>query len=250
MESRKEEVTGNQEASSGKKAVLGEGEGPVVSDYRSPECFTELFPEELLQLEGKRTQLLYRKGENLIKQGAFASHVIYVIDGLVKLYLHTGMSRQINIRLAHKGDFLAFPALFGEDFYNYSAVAVKDTTVTMIDREALQGLLRENTSFAMRITTKNLRHEAFLLEIIQNLAAKQMRGKLASALLYLSQPEFMEERVFHYLTRQDIGDFASIPAESAIRFLKEFEKEGILQLERKEIQIRDQRRLEEISRKG
>jgi CRP/FNR family transcriptional regulator len=224
--------------------------GLPLPDLSAPECFTELFPAELMQLEGKRTQLLYQKGENLIKQGAFATHVIYVIDGLVKLYLQTGLNRQINIRLAHKGDFLAFPALFGEDYYNYSAVAVKDTTVSMIDREALQGLLRENTAFAMRITTKNLRHEAFLLEIIRNLSYKQMRGKLASALLYLSQPEFMEEDVFQYLTRQDIGDFASIPAESAIKFLKELEKEGILKLEGKDIVIRDQRRLEEISRKG
>ncbi len=222
----------------------------MLPDLSAPECFTELFPEELMLLEGKRTQLLYQKGENLIKQGAFATHVIYVIDGLVKLYLQTGVGRQINIRLAHKGDFLAFPALFGEDYYNYSAVAVKDTTVSMIDREALQGLLRENTSFAMRITTKNLRHEAFLLEIIRNLSYKQMRGKLASALLYLSQPEFVEEDVFSYLTRQDIGDFASIPAESAIRFLKEFEKEGMLRLGGKDIQIVDMRRLEEISRKG
>lgn len=222
----------------------------MLPDLSAPECFTELFPEELMLLEGKRTQLLYQKGENLIKQGAFATHVIYVIDGLVKLYLQTGVGRQINIRLAHKGDFLAFPALFGEDYYNYSAVAVKDTTVSMIDREALQGLLRENTSFAMRITTKNLRHEAFLLEIIRNLSYKQMRGKLASALLYLSQPEFVEEDVFSYLTRQDIGDFASIPAESAIRFLKEFEKEGMLRLGGKDIHIVDMRRLEEISRKG
>lgn len=243
MKSRKEKLPGEQE--SPLKEAL-----PQMPDLQSPECFTELFPGELLQLEGKRTQLLYHKGENLIKQGAFATHVIYVIDGLVKLYIQTGMNRQINIRLAHKGDFLAFPALFGEDYYNYSAVAVKETTVSMIDKEALQGLLRENTAFAMKITTKNLRHESFLLEIIKNLSYKQMRGKLASALLYLSQTEFMEEEVFRYLTRQDIGDFASIPSENAIKFLKEFEKEGILKLEGKEITITDHPRLEEISRKG
>lgn len=219
-------------------------------DLRSPECFAELFPEELKQIDEKRTQLVYLKGENLIKQGAFASHVIYVIDGLVRLYLQTGSQRQVSIRLAHRGDFLAFPVLFGEEYYTYSAVAVKDTTVSMIGKEALQSLLRENMGFAMRITSKNLRYEAFLLEIINNLTSKQMRGKLATALLYLSQPEFREEQVFQYLTRQELGDFASIPAESAIKFLKEFEKEEILHLEGKDIVILNQAKLEEISRKG
>jgi CRP/FNR family transcriptional regulator len=216
----------------------------------SPDCFTELFPEELKLIDEKRTQLVYQKGENLLKQGAFATHVIYVIDGLVKLYLQTGFNKQINIRLARQGDFLAFPTLFGETVYGYSAVAVKNSTVSMIDKEALQNLLRENTNFAMRITAKNFRHEAYLLEIIKNLSYKQMRGKLASALLYLSQPEFLEEEVFQHLTRQDIGDFASISAESTIKFLKEFEKEGILSLSGKEVIISDLKILTEISHKG
>lgn len=216
----------------------------------SPDCFTELYPEELKLIDEKRTQLVYQKGENLLKQGAFATHVIYVIDGLVKLYLQTGFNKQINIRLARRGDFLAFPTLFGETLYGYSAVAVKNSTVSMIDKEALQNLLRENTNFAMRITAKNFRHEAYLLEIIKNLSYKQMRGKLASALLYLSQPDFLEEEVFQHLTRQDIGDFASISAESTIKFLKEFEKEGILSLSGKEVIINDLRLLTEISLKG
>ncbi|GAP67774.1 protein containing cAMP-binding domain of CRP [Bacteroidales bacterium 6E] len=216
----------------------------------SPDCFTELYPEELKLIDEKRTQLVYQKGENLLKQGAFATHVIYVIDGLVKLYLQTGFNKQINIRLARRGDFLAFPTLFGETVYGYSAVAVKNSTVSMIDKEALQNLLRENTNFAMRITAKNFRHEAYLLEIIKNLSYKQMRGKLASALLYLSQPDFLEEEVFQHLTRQDIGDFASISAESTIKFLKEFEKEGILSLSGKEVIINDLRMLTEISLKG
>ncbi len=216
----------------------------------SPDCFRELFPEELKQIDEKRTQLVYLKGETLLKQGAYATHVIYVIDGLVKLYLQTGINRQINIRLAKRGDFLAFPTLFGEKVYSYSALAVKNSTVSMIDKDALNALLRENVNFAMRITSKNLRHEAYLLEIIKNVSYKQMRGKLASALLYLSQPEFLEEEVFQHLTRQDIGDFASISAESTVKFLKEFEKEGILKLGGKEVSVLNTKALEEISIKG
>lgn len=216
----------------------------------SPDCFRELFPEELKQIDEKRTQLVYLKGETLLKQGAYATHVIYVIDGLVKLYLQTGINRQINIRLAKRGDFLAFPTLFGEKVYSYSALAVKNSTVSMIDKDALNALLRENVNFAMRITSKNLRHEAYLLEIIKNVSYKQMRGKLASALLYLSQPEFLEEEVFQHLTRQDIGDFASISAESTVKFLKEFEKEGILKLGGKEVSVLNTKVLEEISIKG
>jgi CRP/FNR family transcriptional regulator len=77
-----------------------------------------------------------------------------------------------------------------------------------------------------------------------------MRGKLASALLYLSQEEFLEENIFEYLSRQDIADFASISTESAIKFLKEFEKEKILRLNGKDIVILNSEKLEQMSKNG
>jgi len=77
-----------------------------------------------------------------------------------------------------------------------------------------------------------------------------MRGKLASALIYLCQPDFLQQNIFDFLTRQDIADFAAISTESAIKFLKEFEKEKLLTLDGKKVIIRDFSQLENISKSG
>jgi CRP/FNR family transcriptional regulator len=77
-----------------------------------------------------------------------------------------------------------------------------------------------------------------------------MRGKLATALLYLNSKILQSEEIFSYLTRQDIADFASISVESVIKFLKEFEKEGILALDNKNISVTDPQKLAEISATG
>ncbi|KAB2866968.1 MAG: Crp/Fnr family transcriptional regulator [Bacteroidales bacterium] len=209
-----------------------------------------LFPKELELIKDKKTQLTYLKGENLFKQGAFAPYVMFIVNGLVKIYLQTGYDKQINIRLARTGDFLAFSSIFGDNVYNYSAIAVKDSLVCMIDKESLKQLLLKNPEFAMQITSRNFRNENYLFEIIKNISYKQMRGKLASTLLYLSQDEFIDEEIFQYMSRQDIADFASISTESAIKFLKEFEKEGILSLNGKDIEITDKGKLEDIAQRG
>lgn len=75
-----------------------------------------------------------------------------------------------------------------------------------------------------------------------------MRGKLASSLIYLSSEVFLREKVFNTLSRQDIADFASVSVESVIRFLKEFEKEGILKLAGRDIRILEPHKLAEISK--
>jgi len=217
---------------------------------KESKCFQYLNPDELEFLESRKTQITYLKGETIFKQGAFAPYILYVVDGLVRVYLQTGNKKQLNIRLATKGDFLAFSSVFGDNIYNYSAVALKNSTICMIDKTAMEQLLMKNADFAMRITSRNCRNEGRYLDIIQSISYKQMRGKLASALLYLSSEEFLEEDVFRYLTRQDIADFASITIESAVKFIKEFEKEGILKLMGKDIKIINKDKLEEIARKG
>lgn len=213
-------------------------------------CFQSLDSKKLDLINNKKTQITYLKGETIFKQGAFAPHVLYVNQGLIRIYLQTGSNKQINIRLAKHGDFIIFSSIFDENIYNYSAVALKDSNVCMIDKEALKQLLLENPDFAMCLTSRNFQNESRYLEIITNLSYKQMRGKLASALLYLSADEFADEDIYQYLTRQDIADFASITVESAIKFIKEFEKEGIIILDGKKIRIKNKKMLEEINLRG
>jgi CRP/FNR family transcriptional regulator len=155
-----------------------------------------------------------------------------------------------NLWISRSGDFLAFSSLFGERTYLCSAVAMKDSELLMINKESLKRLLQTNPEFGFRITSKNIHSEKHLLDLVASLSYKQMRGKLATALLYLTSEILRGEEVFNYLTRQDIADFASISMESVIRFLKEFEKESILLLEGKNIDIADREKLIEISING
>lgn len=201
-------------------------------------------------LRNKKKQLLYAKGENIFKQGAFAPYVIYVLSGMVKVYLQTGHNKKVNISIAQKGDFLAFSSVFGEEVYTYSSVAITDAQICMIEKDRLKQLLFKNNEFAMRITSNNYKNENHLLGIIANMSYKQMRGKMASALLYLSDKAFLSQNIFQHLTRQDLADFASISTESAIKFLKEFEKDGILKLLGKDIHILDFNRMESIAKIG
>ncbi|MCF6356771.1 MAG: Crp/Fnr family transcriptional regulator [Draconibacterium sp.] len=211
----------------------------------------EFFTSEgFAKLSEHKTQITYLKGENIFKQGAFAPYVIYVVKGLIKVYLQTGYDKQINISLAKTGDFLAFSSIFGENIHTYSTQALKDSVICMIEKESLKQILIDNPEFALEITSKNYKNEGHLFEIIKNISYKQMRGKLASGVLYLSQDIFLKEDIFNYLTRQDIADFASISTESAIKFLKELEKEKVIKLKGKNIEILDSEKLESISRNG
>lgn len=214
------------------------------------DCFHSLEFDDLQIINSKKTRISFFKGETIFKQGAFAPHVLFINSGLVKVYLQTDRNKQVNIRIAKQGNFMAFSSIFRKNTYLYSAVALKDSTICMVDKQALKKLLLQNTDFAMQMNSKNCDNENRYIDIIYNLSHKQMRGKLASALIYLSQDEFKDDNIFEYLSRQDIANFASITVESAVKFIKEFEKEGIITLDGKKITIKDPISLEDINIKG
>jgi len=100
-------------------------------------CFYQLNEKELNLINKKKTQIIYERGESLCKQGAFAHHVLYVIEGLVKVYMQTGGKRNINLSIAKQGDFLGFSSVFGNEFYTCSASSLRESRVCMIDKHAL-----------------------------------------------------------------------------------------------------------------
>jgi CRP/FNR family transcriptional regulator len=221
-----------------------------MEQKKEPDCFQLISKQELESLSEKRTQLSYMKGETVFKQGAFSPHVLFIQSGLIKVYLQTGKSKVQNLWMARSGDFLAFSSVFGARAYSCSAMAIKDSQLLMIDKESLAKLLKTNPEFGFRITSKNFKSEHHLLDLVASLSYKQMRGKLATSLIYLSSEYFVSEDIFKFLTRQDIADFASISSESVIKFLKEFEKDGIVELDNKDIRVLDPEKLKVISENG
>ena len=214
------------------------------------DCFKDLPLEDMVFLNERKIQITYLKGETIFKQGAFAPHVLFVNKGLVRVYLQIGKEKQINIRLSRQGDYMAFSTVFNRKTYPYSAIALTDSTLCIIEKEALRKVIMRNADFAMQITARNYHNENRYLEIINNITYKQMAGKLASALLYLTNERFKSDNVFNYLSRQDIANFASITVESTVKLLKEFEKEGIISLQNKNIIINNYDLLSEISLRG
>jgi CRP/FNR family transcriptional regulator len=79
---------------------------------------------------------------------------------------------------------------------------------------------------------------------------KQMNGRLADALLYIDTLRNEKADIFQILSRKDLADFAGISTESTVKLLKTFEKDKLIVLKEKDIQLLDHDALNEISRKG
>ncbi|HEY5509805.1 MAG TPA: helix-turn-helix domain-containing protein [Prolixibacteraceae bacterium] len=93
-------------------------------------------------------------------------------------------------------------------------------------------------------------HNINLFDSLRNVLYKQMNGRIADTLLYLNGLKAENPEIFQLLSRKDLADFAGISTESCVKLLKNFEKDGLIELNEKDIVIVNQNGMIEISKKG
>jgi len=217
---------------------------------KNSKCFKQLIPSELEFINQNKTQILYREGENICKQGAFASYVLYISDGLVRLYLENPNNKNINLKILKTSEFIGLSSIYGDNIYNYSTVALKDSVICLIEKDSFRKLLTDNGHFASEIIKWYCENENQLFNKIKSLGNKQMHGRLADALLYLCNQDLLNEEIFSHLSRKDIAGFAGLSTESTVRLLTKLKNENIIDIIKKEIKILNPDLLKDISRRG
>ena len=214
------------------------------------QCFRRLLDSEIDFINHSKVQIVYSKGEDICKQGTFASSILYILDGLVKLSIEGPNNKSFILRLVQPREFIGLSSLFGENVFHYSAKAIKDTTICMIEKDSIIKLARENGIFASEILKCHSKIETHHYKKIQSLTYKQLHGRIADTLIYLSRKELTDQNVFQYITRKDIAELSAMSTEGAVRVLSEFDKDGIVKLKGKEIEIIDMKKLIKISQAG
>jgi CRP-like cAMP-binding protein len=226
-----------------------ETDSDFICDIKAP-CFQMLIPEEAELVRASKTQVLFRKDDNLTKQGAFASYVLFVIDGFAKQYLEGDGIKNYNLRIIKPGEFVGLSAVFSENTFNYSSVALTDCHVFLVEKAAIANVAKQNGMFGFNIIKRYCEQNTNLLNTVRNLMYKQMNGRMADALIYIDSLKNEKAEIFQLLSRKDLADFAGISTESAVKLLKIFEKDGLIELHEKDIRIINHELLAEISSKG
>lgn len=228
--------------------TIQENDSDFICDINAP-CFHMLSESELSLIRKSNTQVSFRKGENLTKQGTYASYILFILKGVAKQHLEE-KDKNYNLKLLIEGDFVGLSTVFEKETYSYSTIALTDTQVMLIEKETIENIIRDNGSFAFNIIHRHCAQSEILYGAVRNLMYKQMNGRMADTLLYLSKEEFVPYDIFTHLTRKDLADFAGISTESAVKIIKSFERDGIIQLKGKRILIRNKDQLKDIAEKG
>ena len=192
----------------------------------------------------------YKKGENICKQGTLASHIMFICNGLVKVYMENETASLI-LKILPAGNLVGLTSLLdGEHIHRYSAYAYQDCKIRMIDIKVFKDLIKQNPSFANEVVNLLCENQIQMQTRFFSYTQKHSYGRVADTLICLACNIFKQEEFDLHLTRKELAELTGMTTESLIRILSKFKNEGLIEMVGKTFTIKDKDKLQQISNFG
>lgn len=209
-------------------------------DFQSELLFEVLTFDEKKLIDDSMESLIIKKGSLLFYEDGVPTGIFQIKKGKAKKFKRSFSGAEQIFYIYTPGDVLGYHALFGEERYQDSCEALEDLEVNFIAKDVFFQLLQDIPAL-QRTFIKNIGHEfGVLANIIAVLAQKNQNARLAINLLILEN-RFQK----HYksggidLTREDLANIIGTSPESLGRSLKQFKEEGIIEINKRVIYIKN-----------
>ena len=208
--------------------------------------FSVLSESELDALNDTRTEVKFKKGEIIYKQGTPLSHLVIVHSGYGKIYMESSKGRNLILCYTRPYDLNGGVGIFIDKRHHSSLMAVTDCGACFIDINAFNTVLQSNQAFREAYLKEHSKRVLHIYNQFTVLTQKNMEGRMAESILYLGDQIFNNGSIT-YISKQDLADLTAMTRESAIRVLKGFKEEGLIDLVDHTINILDKKALEQIT---
>ncbi len=212
------------------------------------ECLKILTDDEKQELVDNKTDIEFEAGEIIIKRGALANNILYITDGLVKLEIIND-SKPYTVGLTQSHSFIGIVCCFAFKKFDFKATALEKTKVSFISMDVIEKFINNNGPFALNLIKHMSGVTNGVFHRITSLSQKNIDGALSMILL-----EF--EKIYNTnsytlpMNRIELAKMLGYSKESVINTLSKFNKEGIIKVSDRKIEILNSKKLEQISKLG
>lgn len=209
---------------------------------RSGSIFGDILQEKLQELDDLKLCKFYDKGERLFEEGDEPKGIFCLRSGKIKVSKIGADGKEQITHLVHAGQTLGHRALFAEEKYSGTAVAIDRVHVCFIPKKSLEELVRRNPSIVWNVA-KLLAIELREAESkMTHIAQDSVRNRLIDALKSLIETYGLKSdasTINVEVKRQDLANMVGASRETISRQLYTLQNENLILLSGKKIGILD-----------
>ncbi|MEP0831635.1 Crp/Fnr family transcriptional regulator [Microcoleus sp. AS-A8] len=189
----------------------------------------------------------YRKGEVIFAEGDEGRGFFVVKLGRVKVYKLSNDGKEQILHFFGAGDHFAEVPVFDGQCFPASAAAVEKSELLFFPRSAFLALLEQHSTLAIAMLAVSARHLRRMAQIIENLSFKEVPGRLAVYLLYLSERNGKGEEVELDMTKTQLAAFLGTIPETLSRVFAKMSQDGLIAIDGSRIKLLNRERLKVLA---
>ncbi len=190
-----------------------------------------------------------RKGERIFSEGDDGTGFYVIVAGRVKIFKVSADGKEQILHLFGPGESFGEVSVFTGQGFPADAVTAAQTTLLFFPRMAFSALIQRDPALALNMLAQLSRRLMQFAGLIEDLSLKEVPGRLAKYLLFLSDKDG-EGGVELDVSKGQLASLLGTIPETLSRILAKMNRRGLIRSRGAQIRIIDRRGLEEIALEG
>lgn len=190
----------------------------------------------------------YAKGQAILVEGAEATGFHSIVSGRVRVFKLSSEGKEQILHVFGPGDTFGEAAVFAMHRYPAHAEALENCTTLLFPKQPFVDLVAKDPSLALNLLADLSKRLHRFTNLIEDLSLKEVPGRLAAHLLYLSERQGDSDDLVLELPKTQLASLLGTIPETLSRILARMTREGLIESgEARRIRILDRASLEEIA---
>ena len=221
-----------------------------LSVLRQHPIFRDLEPEALDQLGRYAKHVTLKRGAALFAKGDPGNSLFAVISGTVKMSISSPEGRNAILNLIGPGQVFGEMAVLSGQARSADATANTNCEMFVIDRRDFLPFMRNHPALAMKFIELLCERVRRTSDQVEQIILQDLPGRLASALLGLTERNKSDDSRTIEITQQEISEMVGMTRESINKQLRAWAARSWVRLEHGAIVVLDTGSLRELAEAG
>lgn len=189
---------------------------------------------------------IYKVGEDIYHEGYNSSYVFLIYKGVVKNYKIDEQGKELITSIYKSDDFFGFSSLTQSIPYQETATAMEDTEVFRLPKTEFKSILQQNPAITLELIDYLTDNVTEIKDQLLQMAYSSVRKKTANTILQFTEKINKTSEGSIRISRNDLASVAGIATETFIRTLSGLKKDGLIDIEGRNIRIIDLEKLRSV----
>lgn len=205
--------------------------------------------QKLQDFFARRKGFRYKKGETILRSGDLPQGALFLKSGYARLESISKEGKELTLVIYRPGEF--FPVVwifFGQKPSIYDLEALTDCEVVRVMREEFLDFMKQNPDVLLDVTRHIITRFQLALKRMTYLTFGNSASKLASVLLICGKEYGVKKgdniEIQIPLTHKDISNLVGVTRETVSVELKKFDRQGLIEYNKKLIILKNLNALE------